>query len=458
MPATPLDILAEELGAVAGRIEREAGLRIEAAIADLRRIDAERELRLVNLERAVADRLASVRDGESVTVEQLAPLVDDVVARAVAALPAPKDGESVTVDDVRPVIEDAVGKAVAALPPAKDGDSVTVEQLAPLVDDVVAKAVAALPAAKDGESVTVEQLAPLVEDVVAKAVAALPVPKDGDSVTVEQLAPLVAETVEKAVAALPAPKDGESVTVEQLAPLVEDTVAKAVAALPVPKDGDSVTIDDVRPLIDEAVGKAVAALPAPKDGESVTVEQLAPLVDDVVAKAVAALPKPEKGDRGADGKMPVVRAWSDRVHYEGEVVTLAGSTWQAAKDTGHAPPHADWTCIAAAGRDGRSPRVRETFDAGEQDYRELDIVALGGAAFIARKDNPGPCPGAGWQVISTQGKTGKPGERGGVGPRGAAGPAIIEMAVDGQGLLTLVNADGSTVECDLYPVLSKLVP
>jgi len=30
------------------------------------------------------------------------------------------------------------------------------------------------------------------------------------------------------------------------------------------------------------------------------------------------------------------------------------------------------------------------------------------------------------------------------------------MHVDGQGLLTLVNGDGSTIECDLYPVLSKL--
>jgi hypothetical protein len=61
---SPFDLLAEELGAVAGRIEREANLRITTIIADLARRDAERELRLERLERAIIDRLAEVRDGE----------------------------------------------------------------------------------------------------------------------------------------------------------------------------------------------------------------------------------------------------------------------------------------------------------------------------------------------------------------------------------------------------------
>jgi Collagen triple helix repeat (20 copies) len=60
---SPFDVLAEELGAVAGRIEREAQLRIAAAIADIERRDAERELRMERLERAISERLASIRDG-----------------------------------------------------------------------------------------------------------------------------------------------------------------------------------------------------------------------------------------------------------------------------------------------------------------------------------------------------------------------------------------------------------
>jgi hypothetical protein len=65
MPAiTPFDILADELGAVAGRVEREASLRLTATLADLDKRDAERELRLVRLEQTAAERLAALRDGK----------------------------------------------------------------------------------------------------------------------------------------------------------------------------------------------------------------------------------------------------------------------------------------------------------------------------------------------------------------------------------------------------------
>jgi hypothetical protein len=58
----------------------------------------------------------------------------------------------------------------------------------------------------------------------------------------------------------------------------------------------------------------------------------------------------------------------------------------------------DFGDIARAGRngcDGQSPNICGTYDAREK-YEQLDIVALNGAAFIARRDNPGVCPGGGW--------------------------------------------------------------
>jgi hypothetical protein len=82
-------------------------------------------------------------------------------------------------------------------------------------------------------------------------------------------------------------------------------------------------------------------------------------------------------------------------------------------------------CLATAGRagrdgiDGRSVRVRGTYDPAET-YAALDIVALNGGSFIARRDNPGPCPGTGWQLIASQGKRGPKGERGLQGIPGAA--------------------------------------
>jgi hypothetical protein len=103
-----------------------------------------------------------------------------------------------------------------------------------------------------------------------------------------------------------------------------------------------------------------------------------------------------------------------------------------------------------AGQDGKSFAVRGTWSETET-YHELDVVALGGASFAAKCDDPGPCPGEGWQLVAAQGKRGNPGERGTV--RGAP----TALAVDEEGLLTLTNADGSRLSCDLYPLLSKLV-
>lgn len=117
---------------------------------------------------------------------------------------------------------------------------------------------------------------------------------------------------------------------------------------------------------------------------------------------------------------PRIRPYEEgRVHYEGELVTHQGSTYQCLKDTGRGPPHDDWICVARAGRDARSPNVCGTYRAGES-YRSLDVVALNGGSFIARRDDPGPCPGDGWQLMSA-GRRGQQGPRGERGERGLPG-------------------------------------
>jgi hypothetical protein len=110
--------------------------------------------------------------------------------------------------------------------------------------------------------------------------------------------------------------------------------------------------------------------------------------------------------------LPLVKAYvPDTVHDAGDAVTHAGALWQATKDTGQAPPHADWICLAAAGVDGITPTVRSTYDAAVK-YARLDIVALNGSTFIARKDDPGVCPGwsatdVGPRQTGHQGRTGR---------------------------------------------------
>src|SRR4029077_8153761 len=108
------------------------------------------------------------------------------------------------------------------------------------------------------------------------------------------------------------------------------------------------------------------------------------------------------GLTGAPGKLPVVREWCDEIHYQGAVVAHDGATWQALQDTGRMPPHEDWICLARSGRDGAdgtSFRICGTWDANKQ-YGVLDVVILNGGSFVAKRDNPGPCPGEGWQLMA----------------------------------------------------------
>jgi hypothetical protein len=132
-------------------------------------------------------------------------------------------------------------------------------------------------------------------------------------------------------------------------------------------------------------------------------------------------PKGEQGPEGPRGKLPIAKLYQqDSVTYEAEVVCYGGSMFQALKDTAQVPGGSDWICLALAGRDAITLQVRGTYKPGEQ-YNNLDVVAMNGASFVARKDNPGPCPGPGWQLMAAQGKKGEKGQPGERGPRGEKG-------------------------------------
>jgi len=63
---------------------------------------------------------------------------------------------------------------------------------------------------------------------------------------------------------------------------------------------------------------------------------------------------------------------------------------------------------------------------------------MDGGTFIAKRDNPGGCPGEGWQLLARQGKRGRPGERGHPGERGEKGekgepgPTLVSWQIDRQ--------------------------
>lgn len=289
----------------------------------------------------------------------------------------------------------------------------------------------------------------LVAAAVGEALSALPPPEPGKDADPEVIRQMVGE----AVAALPIPEAGKDADPE----VVRQMIADEVANLPTPEPGKDADPADVARLVTETVERTLASWDKPQDGASVTVDDVAPIIERAVADAVAALPPAKDGEPGAPGKLGMVRAWEDGVFYEAAVVTFDGAVYQAQRDTGRAPPHEDWLCIVARGEPGASATdidVTGTFDV-TRTYRKLNVVALNGGSFIAKRDDPGPCPGDGWQLVASQGNRGKPGDAM-KGDPGRPGPAVRSIEVDDEGMLTLTNADGTEARCDLYPLLARV--
>ena len=85
-------------------------------------------------------------------------------------------------------------------------------------------------------------------------------------------------------------------------------------------------------------------------------------------------------------------------------------------------------------------RVRGTFQPGT-NYARGDVVVVDGGSFLARGDNPGPCPGAGWQLMARQGQRGIAGPE---GKRGPPGNIITGWIVDrGEYRITPRLSDGT---------------
>lgn len=341
----PLETLADELGAVAGRIEREAKLRIDAALADVGRQQAEIALLIERLERDLRDRLAALTNGPRGEVG-----------------PAGEPGQPGQVGESGSQGEP--GAMGATGPQGEPGAA--------------------------GEPGPIGQPGP--QGLAGAAGEAGPVGPEG------------------------APgKDG-------------------------PQGPQGPQGDPGPPGSDGALGPQGAVGSAGPQGPQ--------------GERGADGPSGAKGEKGEQGALPVIEAWTDHVHYASQVRTHNGATYQACRDTGTAPPHEDWICLAAAGAPGRSLDICETYDA-TRSYRALNVVALNGASFAARKDNPGVCPGGGWQMIAAQGRKGDKGEPGAAGESGKPGPAVVGLSISDDALLVLTNADGSTVELDFYPILRR---
>ena len=96
--------------------------------------------------------------------------------------------------------------------------------------------------------------------------------------------------------------------------------------------------------------------------------------------------------------------------------------------------------VKAAIETALARRIRGTHDS-KAEYFANDMVAKDGGTFVARRNNPGSCPGDGWQLMARQGARGIAGER---GAPGRDAPRIIKWELDvASYTATPILSDGS---------------
>jgi hypothetical protein len=220
--------------------------------------------------------------------------------------------------------------------------------------------------------------------------------------------------------------------------------------------------EDFNKSIDVSDAKIKAAIATCERASAEMRSNVPTMIDEAVAKhvaqAMANIRQPVDGmpgPAGPPGKLEIVKDYIEgQVYYDRDlVVGNDGALYQADRDTAAGPQHTDWRCITRAGRDGKDAlnfRVEGTYNR-DAKYRRLSIVMLNGSSFVARHDDPGPCPGDGWQLFTSVGKRGQQGPKGESGPRGAlaVAPRIASTEIDANYNLIILYTDHS---CDTIPL------
>jgi len=342
---------------------------------------------------AVADAVAALppaepgKDGNDFVPDmaELARMLDESVARHIAEIERPKDGTSVTIDDVQPLIKDAISTAVAAIPAPKDGESVNPDDVRKMVE----VAVAAIPPAAPGKDADPDLVRRIVNEAVAEI--KLPQPRDPIEIDMDQVRDWISVEVGK----MPAPADGKSVTTDEVAPMIQQAVDRAVAAIPPAQDGVGlagalidrdgglvVTLTDgtVRSLgpvvgrdydeavLSAAVTEAVAKIPAPKDGDPGKDADPA-LIQQLVEDAVAQIPLPADGKDAYPGQACGLH--DPAAAYRAlDIVSFNGSGWIAKVDNPGELPGDGWMLLAQRGKPGKPG------DPGKEGRAASEVVAL----------------------------------------------------------------------------------
>lgn len=352
--------LAEQKAAQALALDIDARIKLatlEAVTAATQKMQADLEGARAAADEAarkaleVAGSMRQPEDGKSVTVEDVAPLLERAVADAVAKIPEPKDGKSVTLDDVRPVIDEAL-KLLRS-----DAESVFAETLeqAQVLRDSLAKSLGELRQPEDGESISLDDVRPIIEEVVKREVDAIPRPEDGKSVTIDDVRPLVDEAVKSAVAAIevPEPRDGEDgrdALQLEILPIIDPDKSYPRGSYAKHLGGLWRAYEQTHGMRGwECIVEGIATLSVEQIDERTFVIDCGLSSGRAVRKEVAVPMVIDRGVYRADGE-----------YRAGDGVTWAGSYWIAKDDTPQGKPGEPgsdgWRLAVKRGRDGKDGR------------------------------------------------------------------------------------------------------
>lgn len=123
-------------------------------------------------------------------VEKLIAGIHEYIERATALLIKRIEAQDAEIAALRVSVGTDIAKAIEAIPKATPEPALMPEQLAPMIAEALAKAVADLPAPKDGKSLTLADLDPMKDawaldferyanGVLQRAIEQFPRPKDG---------------------------------------------------------------------------------------------------------------------------------------------------------------------------------------------------------------------------------------------------------------------------------------
>lgn len=338
------------------------------------------------------------------------PSLPDYQPAIDAAISEMKNKTEETVEQVNLAME-----AINAIPIPKDGTSVTVEDLQPLLSEIEQKAmgyVKSIELPKNGTSVTMEDVAPLLvaaaeeaKNLAMEYVKSIELPKDGKSVSLEEVTPVleaglkkIEESAMEFVEAIELPQkgqDGTSVTIEDVTPILEKAISEIeskameyVKSIELPKDGadgregtqgqdgkDALALE-ILPTIDLERSYPRGTYAKFQNGLWRSFETTFELrgwecivagINDVKINQIGeknfelVISNSTGSEFTKEINLPVMiykNVYKDTETYAaGNVVTFAGSAWHSNIDENKSKPgtNADWSLCVKKGRDYKEP-------------------------------------------------------------------------------------------------------